>query len=185
VTTTSVDGAGSGSLGTGQTTPTTAYVAQRSMVDSIIYTFAAPIAKPTVSIMVHAGQTGTAPTVNVNSADSTDEQKTGTTWIVTFSGAGVVGNSIADGVYDVTLTAGAFTQTDTFYRTFGDINGDNQVNSLTDVTDFKKALGASSGAAAYVAAFDVNADAQINSLVDFTQFKLRLGRSVSGFTETI
>ena len=57
-----------------------------------------------VSVDFGAGQTiGTLPTLNWSSPDG------GTTWIVTFSGAGVAGNSIANGVYNITLNNTAVT----------------------------------------------------------------------------
>jgi hypothetical protein len=165
---------------------------QRSMVDSIVYTFntAVTLGPGAVTLAVMASQTGTVPTLSWSSADG------GFTWVVMFSGSSVIGNSIADGVYDITLHATAVTsnaagatlasdQTDTFYRLFGDIDGNQQVNSLVDHTRFKAALGAAAGQAAYVAAFDYNANGQINSLVDYSQFKKRLGQSFGGFVPTI
>jgi len=164
---------GTGSLGTGANG-----TSQRSMVDSIIFSFSAPVVMPTLTLTVSAqtGATGTVPTWTLGTPDG------GMTWVVTFSGAGVTGNSIADGVYDVGLTAGIIGQNYTFYRLFGDINGDKQVNNAIDYTAFKKALGSANGQAAYVAAFDYNADGQINNAIDYTNFKSRLGRAFAGFT---
>jgi hypothetical protein len=174
--------------------------AQRSMVRDIVYTFNHPVSlgAGAFTIALHAGVTvtgnagqtvGTLPTLNWSSPDG------GVTWVVTFSGAGVVGGSIADGVYDLTLNHAAVTdalgqtlaadRVDTFFRLFGDINGDRQVNTLVDYTRFKAALGTNSTNAGYVAAFDYNADGQINTLTDYTQFKNRLGKSFGGFTPTI
>ena len=165
---------------------------QRSMVDSVVYTFNAAVTLDSgaVTLAVTAGQSGSVPTLSWGSPDG------GLTWVVSFSGSSVTGNSIADGVYDITLHAAAVTanaggatlpgdRTDTFYRLYGNINGKPQVNSLIDYTHFKKALGTSAGQAAYVAAFDYNANGQISSLIDYTQFKKRLGQSFSGFVPTI
>jgi hypothetical protein len=85
---------------------------QRSMVDSLVYTFNEPVelASGAFTIALHAnvtvngvgGQTvGTLPTLRWQTSDG------GRTWVLTFSGAGVVGGSIADGVYDLTLNATA------------------------------------------------------------------------------
>ena len=111
---------------------------QRSMVDSITYQFnqAVTLGAGAITMDVNSGYTGTAgsvpDTISYNTIDD------GHTWLVTFSGANVTGNSIADGVYDITLNAGAVTadvgsgtlaasQTDTFFRLFGDSNGDASV----------------------------------------------------------
>jgi dTDP-4-dehydrorhamnose reductase len=93
-------------------------------------------------------------------------------WAVSFGGAGAVGNSIANGVYDMTLNPAAVTSdanpavnvqsrpTDTFYRLFGDINGDGVVNAA-DNFQFKTAL------ATYNAAFDSNGDGVVNAADNF------------------
>jgi hypothetical protein len=160
---------------------------QRSMVDAITYTFTTAIAAPTLAIVVHTGQTGTVPTgASILSPDG------GFTWIVTFASGtsatpgNAVGDSIADGVYDINLT-GTATASNTFYRLFGDSKGTGtgSVNNLTDYTRFKKALGTTSPAAAYNAWFDFTGKGAINNLVDYTQFKKRLGTAFSGFTQTI
>jgi hypothetical protein len=134
----------SGTATTDQTSSGLLFGSQRSMVDSIVYTFNQPVTlgSGAFSVALHSnvtvsgttGQTaGTLPTLNWASPDG------GRTWVVTFSGSGVSGNSIAKGVYDITLNAAAVSpvsgdsimaanQTDTFYRLFGDIGGDATVN---------------------------------------------------------
>jgi hypothetical protein len=117
----------------------------------------------------------------------------GLTWVVTFGGAGVVGGSIADGVYDVTLHASAVTDAlgqalaadrlDTFFRLYGDTNGDQIVNAA-DNFKFKSAFGTSIGQSGYLAYLDYNDDGIINASDNF-QFKRRFGMSFSGFTPTI
>jgi predicted outer membrane repeat protein len=172
--------------------------AQRSMVDDIVYTFnhAVSLSASAFTIALHAGVTvngntgqtvGTLPTLSWSSPDG------GVTWVVTFSGAGVVGGSIADGVYDITLNHAAVTdapgqalaadRVDTFYRLYGDTNGDQSVNG-TDYFQFKNAYGTSSGQSGYLAYLDYNADGLING-TDYFQFKQRYGMSFSGFTPTI
>src|SRR5262249_38519362 len=112
--------------------------AQRSMVNDIVYTFNHPVSlgSGAFTIALHAnvtvdgtdGQTvGPVPSLSYASPDG------GITWVVTFSGNGVVNGSIADGVYDITLNhaqvsddAGqvlAADQVDTFFRMFGDTHG--------------------------------------------------------------
>ncbi len=163
---------------------------QRSMVDSIVYTFSQPVSlgSGAVTIAVHSGQTGTLPALGWSSPDG------GLTWIVTFSGSGVVGKSIANGVYDITLHAAAVTtvtggtamianRTDTFYRLFGDVQGTHSVNAY-DQSQFNLAVGSKSGQANYLPALDYNADGTIGS-ADKTQFNLDFGKSFAGVTATI
>jgi phosphatidylinositol-3-phosphatase len=166
---------------------------QRSMVDSIVYTFSEPVtmsASGAFTIGVRAGQTGTAPTLNW-AAISPDDNGAATRWVVTFSGNGVVGNSIANGVYDITLNASAAVPesdptatvaprpTDTFYRLFGDINGDRVVN-VSDEFQFGQALNA------YNPAFDYNADGTVNLADEFQASKsFSSGGLQGGFVTTI
>ena len=164
--------------------------AQRSMVDSIDYKFseAVNLTNAAFTIAVHSGQSGTIPTLNWTSPDG------GVTWIVTFSGSGVLGNSIADGVYDITLNsadvsavAGGATltanRTDTFYRLFGDLTGAKAVNTI-DRIRFNAAFGSSTGASNFLAAFDLDDVGTINT-IDRVVFNANSGKSLSGFTTTI
>jgi hypothetical protein len=115
----------------------------------------------------------------------------GLVWTVSFTGAGVVNHSIADGVYDLTLNAADVTdaakqhlaanRVDTFFRLFGDYNGDATVNS-NDKTKFTSAL--TGGAAGYLACFDYNGDGVINK-TDSAQFNLRYATRYSGFVKTL
>jgi hypothetical protein len=130
---------------------------------------------------------GTVPTVSYSSPDG------GVTWVVSFSGSGVTGNSIADGVYDVTLIASAVTdaggqalaanRADTFWRLYGDFTGAKTVNNA-DRLKFNLAFGTSAGAANFLAALDANDDGTINNL-DRLKFNPNFGKTLSGFTATI
>jgi hypothetical protein len=172
--------------------------AQRSMVDSVMYTFnhAVTLAANAFTIALHAGVTvngttgqtvGTVPTLAYSSADG------GVTWVVTFSGAGVVNNSIADGVYDLTLHAAAVSdangltltadRVDTFFRLYGDTNGDGTVNN-TDAFKFKSTFLKSSGNAGYLAYLDYNGDGTVNN-TDAFQLKKRFLTNYGGFTPTL
>jgi hypothetical protein len=159
---------------------------QRSMVNSLVYTFseAVTLGANAFVIVVHNGQTGTIPTLNYTSSDG------GITWIVTFSGNGVVGNSIANGVYDITLStdptvvssvnhpgAPVQAQTNTFYRLFGDINGDHVVNAA-DNLQFRTALSV------YNAIFDYNGDGAVNA-ADNLKFRTALSTTFGDFVTTI
>jgi hypothetical protein len=172
--------------------------AQRSMVDSIAYTFNHPVTlgANAVSIALHQNVTvngtggqavGTLPTLAWSSADG------GVTWVVTFSGNGVVGGSIADGVYDLTLNHAAITdaqgqalaadRVDTFYRLYGDSNGDGTVNNA-DTFQLRKTFGAGTGDAAFLAYLDATGDGTVNN-ADVFQYRRRFGTTFSGFTTTI
>ena len=120
---------------------------QRSMVDNIVFQFneAVTLDAGAFTIALHAGVSvnggaagtvGTLPTLSWSSPDG------GLTWVVSFSGAGVVGGSIADGDYDITVVSTAVHAngqtmtsdvTNTFYRLFGDTNGDGQVSGRPDL----------------------------------------------------
>jgi hypothetical protein len=99
---------------------------------------------------------GTLPTLNWSTPDD------GTTWIVTFGGSGVVGGSIANGVYDITLDDSLITPVSgddimsadavtTFYRLFGSTTGDETVCNM-DKLRFNGAFN--NPASVYTALFD-------------------------------
>jgi hypothetical protein len=170
---------------------------QRSMVDSIVYTFNQAVtlaATNAFTIGVHSGQTGTVPTLTW-SAMSADASGASTQWVVTFSGSGVTGGSIGDGVYDLTLDPTKVTSestptasvtpraADTFYRLFGDANGDMRVNN-SDYAAFLNTNGLKAGQAGFNAAFDSNGDGRVNNL-DYGAFLNDNGIKYSGFTATI
>ncbi len=171
---------------------------QRSMVNDIVYTFSEAVnivssgADPNVfTIAVAAGWTGTAPTLSWAPVAGSGN----TEWAVSFSGAGVTGGSIANGAYTITVNqpsaitavsdsqdlslagSGIGSATQSFYRLFGDINGDEVVNAA-DNLKFKPALST------YNAAFDFNADGVVNAQ-DNLKFKNDLTVNFSGFTPTI
>jgi hypothetical protein len=113
---------------------------QRSMVTTIEYVFSEPVNNPAsaFTLAIDSGASvntagftlGTVPTMNWSNPSSDGE-----TWILTFSGSGVTGGSIADGVYNLTLDAADVTPTsgsDTFY-------GPNPV------TTFARLFGAQTG----------------------------------------
>jgi uncharacterized repeat protein (TIGR03803 family) len=150
---------------------------QRSMVEDIVYTFdeavSIPDANKAFTIVATGAHPGTVPSTLIATAVA---GSAGTQWAVTLSGkaAGVLG-SIANGEYSITinpdsvfsadgttpLTAG---RTDTFYRLFGDINGDKVVN-VADEFQFSKALNV------YNPAFDYNGDGTVNLADEFQASK--------------
>jgi hypothetical protein len=156
---------------------------QRSMVDSVAYTFNTPVTLDSKAMSIALGTPTTAgqaslasglPNLNVTSLDD------GSVWVVTFSSsdsARVLGHSIADGVYKINidgdhvsavdggaaLTSG---QTDIFYRLYGDITGFNTSARVNNEDSLKYTSAAQTriGDAAYVAALDFNGDGRINNL---------------------
>ena len=176
---------------------------QRSMVEDIVYTFSEPVnfsSDPNVfSIAVAAGWTGTVPgTVEwapvAGSGDTQWEVDFGVNPDATGSQAGAL-NSIANGVYTITLNdpasitsvsdtqalslapSGIGSATQSFYRLFGDINGDQVVNP-GDNNRFKAAI------TTYNPAFDYNQDGIVNP-GDNNKFKADLTVDFTEFTPTI
>lgn len=167
---------------------------QRSMVSSIEYQFnqAVNLGPGAFSITLNAsatgGPAGILPTINYSTSNG------GLSWVVTFSGAGVVGGSIANGVYNITLNSSAVSavsgggtlaasRTDTFYRLYGDINGDKRVNA-TDLAQMNNTFGLRSTQVGFIAGFDVNNDGRINA-TDLAQLNNTFGIRYLGFTNTI
>jgi rhamnogalacturonan endolyase len=150
---------------------------QRSMVEDIVYTFNEPVTIPdanaafTVKV---AGSTGTVPSTLIATAVPGSN---GTQWAVSLTGqADGVLASIANGEYSISInpnavfaaadgtTAMASGRTDTFFRLFGDINGDRVVN-VSDEFQFSRALST------YNPIFDANGDGTVNLADEFQASK--------------
>ena len=114
---------------------------------------------------------------------------------LTFSGSGIIGGSLADGHYTLTIHgdrvhdgfgqaldgAGAGVAgsdgTDAFFRLFGDSDGDGHLD-LQDVLRFASTVGIRAGDAGYLWYFDYNGDGRVD-LGDLFQLLKRLGRRSS------
>ena len=171
---------------------------QRSMVDSILYTFSQAVniaSANAFSITLDPNvQTGTVPTLNW-SALNPNPDGSSTQWVVTFSDASVIANSIADGVYDITINSAAITldqypqvalqprATDVFSRLYADVNGDNRVSGA-DYNAFLSANGLRTGADGFIAGLDANGDGRIGG-ADYNAFLFNNGKRLSGFTATL
>jgi hypothetical protein len=169
---------------------------QRSMVNGIVYTFnqAVKLGANAFTLAVHSGQTGTLPTLTYT-AINPDASGASTQWLVSFSGAGVTGGSIGDGVYDITLNSAAVSSeaaptatvtpraTDTFYRMYGDALGTGKVNS-SDYNAFLSTFGLKNTAPGYLAYFADDGTTKIDSS-DYNAFLGNFGKKLSGFTATI
>jgi VCBS repeat-containing protein len=104
---------------------------------------------------------------------------------LTFSGTGVLGGSLADGRYTLTVRADQVTgaagtmaadYTFAFYRLFGDGTGDGVVD-VDDLLAFASAYGTGSGGPGYLWYFDSNADGVID-VDDLLAFADRYGSGV-------
>src|SRR5262249_25319268 len=83
--------------------------AQRSMVTNVLYTFsnAVLLDADAITIALHNNSgvfVGTLPGLTLTPLNP-DANGRSTQWVVTFSGPSVIGGSIADGVYDLTVAA--------------------------------------------------------------------------------
>jgi len=157
--------------------------AQRSMVSEITVNFSEEVVGVDASsfiLMNTTTNTQVIPTVTTQLLDG----KTVAT--LTFSGEGIVGGSLADGDYSLTTLsssvadaagngldgdgdgAGGDNAVDTFFRFYGDANGDRTVNVI-DLLQFRSAFGRTN------ADFDHNGDGVVNVL-DLLQFRSRFGR---------
>jgi hypothetical protein len=109
---------------------------------------------------------------------------------LTFSGSGIVAGSLADGRYTLTTHSNLVTdyqlgtpldgdgdglaggdRVDRFFRLFGDVNGDGQVDN-TDRTAFLASYRSHVGMANYRAYFDYDASGVIDQY-GYNQFLLR------------
>ena len=164
--------------------------AQRSMVTSLTVTFdtlaaigpgAFELSRPDGSL------------VELNVATSVHNGRT--VAVLTFAGRGVVGGSLADGNYALTIhgdrvhdsvgreldgdqdgIAGG-NRTDAVFRLFGDGDGDRDVD-LHDLWRFLGTLGRRPGDPGYLSYFDVNGDDRVG-LIDLAAFAGRLGTQLN------
>jgi hypothetical protein len=173
--------------------------AQRSMVDSVAYTFNVPVNLSAVNLSALTVPTVSGPAVPAVSAPGTTltSLNGGLTWVVTFNTTGL-GHSIASGRYQIQLDATAVTaigsglnmtaaNTNTFYRLFGDstgfAGGFARVNSADNLQ-----LGASwlkvTPDPLFNVALDASGDGRVNA-TDLLPFSGNWLSAWSGFTSTI
>jgi Ca2+-binding RTX toxin-like protein len=168
--------------------------AQRSRVTNLVVTFSeainvAGIQPGAFTITRHGGTAVENVLVNWSAGD--------TVATLTWSGTGTTGGSLNDGDYsllidhtkitDLALNAldgNAVTpdtqnyefgaeQADSFFRLFGDINGNRIVNTI-DYLAFRQAFGKSPSDPLFNSAFDYNGDGVVNT-VDYLFFRQRFG----------
>ncbi|HVT88475.1 MAG TPA: M36 family metallopeptidase [Tepidisphaeraceae bacterium] len=153
---------------------------QRSMVTNFTLNFDRPvILDPGAIELVKRG--GSAVSLLVSpTGDST-------VFTISFVGADIVGGSLADGDYDLTVHADKihdqFSRTliggDTllsFHRLFGDSDGDRDVDGI-DAAAFTLSQNSSSGSSNYRMYFDFDSDLDIDSL-DALRFRQHQGKTI-------
>ena len=113
--------------------------------------------------------------------------------VLTFTGSDIIGGSLADGSYTLTVRGdlirdevgreldgdrdgnGGGDRVDAFFRLFGDSDGDGDVDWL-DRDLFRSAFGKSIGDADYLWYFDFDGDGDVDGL-DNGQFNRRFGQN--------
>jgi len=159
---------------------------QRSMVKSITVTFNQVV---TLDVGAFVLRSAAGSVVGLNQAVSVENGQTVVT--LTFTGADIVGGSLADGRYVLTVVSNRVRDSlgnpldgdadgqpggdnvASLFRLFGDVNGDGAVNGL-DVAAFRTAFGSSAADPTFRAFLDFNGDGAINGL-DLAAFRSRFG----------
>ena len=161
--------------------------AQRSMVNSLTITFDRVVTFDPGAFGLQR-QDGSA--VGLNVATSVVGGRT--VAVLTFTGSGIVGGSLADGSYTLTVRGdhirdgegreldgdrdgnGGGDRVDGFSRLFGDSDGDGDVDQL-DRDRFRSAFKTSAGEAGYQWYFDFDGDGDVDGR-DNGQFNRRFGK---------
>ncbi len=154
--------------------------AQRSMVKKLTLTFGEKVVLGTGAVTVTNSDGSVVANTTLLVSNPSGDQKS---YVLSFSGTGVVGGSLADGIYDLSVSAagvhdlagnalsGSFTQR--FHRLYGDYDGNKTVNN-GDYFWFKQTFGKSVGETGFLDLFDYDANGTINN-GDYFQFKQRFG----------
>jgi hypothetical protein len=160
--------------------------AQRSMVNSLTVTFSTIVTIDPGAFELARQGSGV---IDVNVAEAVVDGHSVDT--LTFVGAGIIGGSLADGHYTLTIHGNrvhdAFGQaldgagtgvagsdrTDTFFRLFGDADGDGHVD-LGDLLRFAGTVGKRAGDPCYLSYLDYDGDGRVD-FGDLLQLLRRLG----------
>ena len=160
--------------------------AQRSMVNSLTITFDRVV---TFDPGAFGLQRQDGSVVSLSVAPSVVGGRT--IAVLTFTGSGIIGGSLADGSYTLTIQGehirdevgreldgdrdgnGGGDRVDAFFRLFGDSDGDRDVDWL-DRNLFRSAFGKINGDTGYLWFFDFDADGDVDGL-DNGQFNRRFG----------
>jgi predicted outer membrane repeat protein len=187
---------------------------QRSMVDSIVYVFSEPVTTLTasdftlslqsgVSVNDGAGQTvGNTTGVDLSVSNPSGD---GLTWVITFSGSGITGGSLTNGVYTILANTSLITSqanstqtaqaraTDTFARMFGSVAGEVTVSNSTTITvkaananACQAQIGLLPGEPNYEAYFDASgAGTRSINASDLSKVEADIGETYTSFLATI
>ena len=153
--------------------------AQRSMVKSLTLGFSEPVSVASaISLLLHAG--GAVPNVTVTLGNPLLDQMT---YVLSFTGTAVIGESLPDGIYDLVTSAlltsdiagnlMAADDTRTFHRLFGDSDGNKVVNSL-DYSLLRATYNRRSTDPAFDSRLDFDGNGVVNAL-DLANFRSRYG----------
>jgi hypothetical protein len=160
--------------------------AQRSMVSSLTVTFDRVVTLDPGGFELQR-QDGSAVSLNVIASVANGR----TVAVLTFSGTDILGGSLADGNYALTIRGdhirdevgreldgdrdgnGGGDRVDAFFRLYGDADGDRDVD-LQDLGRFLSTFGRRQGHPHYLDYMDVNGDDRVG-LIDLLAFVRRLG----------
>ena len=149
--------------------------AQRSMIDSLTVTF-----NQLVTIGAGAFTLKNSKGVSIGLRTIVENIGGQTVVLIQFTGAGIIGGSLADGSYTFTIVSsliqlqsgglynGGVNQTFQFTRLFGDVNGDGKVNA-TDLAALNAAMRSKEGTPPYVWYLDYDQNCQIDA-TDYRYF---------------
>jgi hypothetical protein len=159
---------------------------QRSMVTSLTVTFSTVVTLDPHAFELVRQEAGV---VRITVAQAIVDGHSVDT--LTFKGAGIIGGSLADGHYTLTIDGdrvhdefgqaldgagtgvGGTDRVDTFFRLFGDSNGDGKVD-LDDLRSFARTLGKEAGDPDYLWYFDYYGSGSVDD-ADLLQLLSRLG----------
>ena len=157
---------------------------QRSRVSGVTVLFDQPVALDSGAI-TFAGRNGAVAATTMSYENPLLD---GRTWVLSFTGGDIVGGSLADGVYDLSVIASkvhAGTPTGSamtgnaapgFDCLFGDYDGNKTVNTA-DYGRFRQTFGLATGAANFNPLFDYDGNGTINTS-DYGRFRTRFGTSL-------
>jgi len=154
--------------------------AQRSMVKKLTLSFGEKVVLDTGAVTIKKSDGSDVPDTTLLLTNPSGDQKN---YVLSFSGIGVVGGSLADGIYDLSVAAagvhdlagnalsGSFSQR--FHRLYGDYDGNKTVNN-GDYFWFKQTFNKSVGETGFLDLCDYDANGTVNN-GDYFQFKKRFG----------
>jgi hypothetical protein len=148
--------------------------AQPSMVRSLTLIFNGSIASMLPTVMANLSLVRASDGLSVGLQEKLDSS--GTVLTLTFTGASIIGTSLADGRYTLTYAGATVLSSAQLWRLFGDQYGMASVTAA-DQKAFMAAYRSRRGQANYNAYFDFDANGTIDTS-DYYQFLRREGTSI-------